>query len=203
MKPAVLLALAIFVSLTLPHQAGAKSAAEIDAQTHASLKILYALAPSARGLAGKARAVLVCPNFVQTPGDYGGSYGEGALIEEGQVVGDYRCTGGAPGGPGWSPAPSPHNTFGSFPAGGHGAAGTYSYVLFLMTPAALAKLAHLSANHGWAIGVIPAIVVVDRHALAKLASLAATKDIVAFAYDSSGLMSGVSVLDLDVSPISR
>ena len=76
----------------VPERALAASAAEIDRDATAALRSLYASQPSARLLAGKAKAVLVFPHMLKAGFMFGGQIGEGAM-RKGNLVKGGRTTG--------------------------------------------------------------------------------------------------------------
>ena len=84
----VLLILGVAV-LALPVTARAAGAAQIEQSVRAAARQLYANNPEARALAGEAEAVLVFSDIVKAGFVLGGSFGEGALLEQGHISGFY------------------------------------------------------------------------------------------------------------------
>jgi lipid-binding SYLF domain-containing protein len=83
---------AALAAAAVPERALAASAAEIDRDATAALRSLYASQPSARLLAGKAKAVLVFPHMLKAGFMFGGQIGEGAM-RKGNLVKGGRTTG--------------------------------------------------------------------------------------------------------------
>ena len=182
MKRFQLAAAALIAVLTLfdAGVARAASASELDAGAHAALSALYAKAPAARALGEKARAILVFPKMVKAGFVIGGQKGEGVLLEHGRPIAYYRSAGGSYG----------------LQAGVQ----TYSYAMFLMTPAAVA---YLDQNHGMEVGVGPSVVVADQGMGKNLTTTTARKDVYAFIFGQSGLMAGAGLQGVKISRIQK
>ena len=95
----------------------AAGASGVDEDAAAALKKLYASEPSAKVLSEKAKAMLVFPNIVKGGFLAAAQYGEGVLIQNGQVAGHYNIVAGSYG----------------FQAG----AQAFGYAMFLMTDKAI------------------------------------------------------------------
>ncbi len=67
----------------------AASARELEAESRAALRDLYATTPSATLLASKAKAILVFPGILKAGFMFGGQIGEGVRIEKDKVKGYY------------------------------------------------------------------------------------------------------------------
>jgi lipid-binding SYLF domain-containing protein len=161
-------------------QAQAASAADIDRDSHAALDKLVAEHPSAARLARDAKGILIFPSIIKGGLVFGGSYGEGELIEHDQVHG-YYSTGSAS----W---------------GLQAGAQSYGYVLFLMDDKAL-QYAH--ETHGWQLGAGPTIAVVDAGMEANLTTTQLNSDSYAYVFGQQGLMAGVTVQGSKVSRIDK
>ncbi|MFO1036868.1 MAG: YSC84-related protein [Geminicoccaceae bacterium] len=169
---------ALAATALLSRPAAAVTRESIKAQVGLALDALERSNPAAKELAAKAKAVLVFPEIVKGGLGFGGSYGTGALIENGnQVKGYYR-------------------TF-SVSWGLQAGAQSYGYALYFMNEAALA---YLRKSGGWEIGVGPSIVVLDKGAAKNFSTTTAKGDIYAFIFDQQGLMAGVG---LEGSKISQ
>jgi lipid-binding SYLF domain-containing protein len=107
----------------------------------------------------------------------GGSYGEGALRQNGTTVGYYNSAAASYG----------------LQAG----AQSFGYALFFMNTAALK---YLDQSQGFEIGVGPSVVVVDQGLARKISSSTLTQDIYAFIFNQKGLMAG---LGLERSKITK
>ena len=120
------------------------------------------------------------PNIVKAGLVFGGSYGEGALIQDGAVQEYYNSVSGS-----W---------------GLQAGAQSYGYVVFLMADKALESL---HETHGWEIGVGPTVVVVDEGVAKNLSTSTLKDDAYAFIFNQQGLMAGVSIEGSKVSKIKR
>ena len=158
----------------------ATTAEELDKESRQALQSLYKDHPFAESLSHKAKAILIFPNIVKAGLVFGGSYGEGELVNGFKVEGYYNSVTAS-----WG-----------FQAG----AQTYGYALFLMTDKAL-KYVH--DTHGWEIGVGPTVVVVDEGIAKNLSSSTLKDDAYAFIFGQQGLMAGVSIEGTKVSHIHR
>jgi lipid-binding SYLF domain-containing protein len=127
---AIMLATTSFVLIGMINQAIAATAEDLDKDSHRALEKLYEINPVAKSISRSAKAVLVFPNIVKAGLVFGGSYGEGELIEGSKVAGYYNTVSGT-----W---------------GLQAGAQSYGYVMFLMTNAAVK---YLRETHGWEIGV--------------------------------------------------
>ena len=177
-KPKRQLFLAIIAVCLFQQPVFADSAAEIDKEVKQGLEKLYASTPTAKKLAGTAKAFLVFPNVLKAGLMVGAQYGEGALVENGKTVGYYNTVAASYG----------------LQAG----AQSFGYAMFLMTDGALA---HLKKSDGWEVGVGPSIVVVDKGVAKSLTTTTAKEDIYAFFFDQKGLMAGLGLQGSKISPI--
>ena len=80
----------VSVVLALAAMPGIVAAGGVDDDAQAALQKLYATQPVAKRIGEKAKAVLVFPKMVKAGFMIGGQYGEGALIQAGQIVGHYN-----------------------------------------------------------------------------------------------------------------
>ena len=160
--------------------AQAASGPEIDADSRRALHRLFELHPFARRVSRDARATLVFPKIVKAGLVFGGSYGEGELISGGATERYYNSIGGS-----W---------------GLQIGAQSYSYVVFLMTEKAVH---YIHESHGWEIGVGPTVVVVDEGVAKNLSSTTLKDDAYAFIYGQKGLMAGLSLEGVKITPIDK
>ena len=160
--------------------ASAATSEDLDKDSRQALQTLYQTHPVAETMSRTAKAVLVFPNVVKAGLVFGGSYGEGELLEGGKVV-DYYNTVGAS----W---------------GLQAGAQSYSYAIFLMTDEAVA---YLKESKGWEIGVGPTVVVVDEGAAKNLSTSSLQDDAYAFIFSQQGLMAGISIEGTKVTKIER
>ena len=175
-----LLATVSLASLALFSTAHAATSEDLDRDAKQALQTLYKTNPLAETLMHKAKAVLVFPNIVKAGLVFGGSYGEGELLDGAKVDGYYNSVTAS-----W---------------GLQAGAQSYGYVVFLMSDKAL-KYVH--DTHGWEIGVGPTVVVVDEGRAKNLSSSTLKDDAYAFIFGQQGLMAGVSIEGTKISHIKR
>jgi len=171
----------VLAILVLGARAGlAASAAEIDRESRAALKSLYARQPSARILGQKAKSILVFPSVVKAGFMFGGQIGEGALLEGNRTAGYYNTVAGSYG----------------FQAGVQ----KFGYALFFMSADALRQLKELE---GFEVGVGPSIVVVDAGVGKSITSNTITSDVYAFIFNQKGLMGGMGIQGSKITKIDK
>ena len=177
---AVSLAAVSLAPAVTPTVARAASAEDLDRQSHEALEALYRSHPSAEKLSHEAKGVLIFPNIVKAGLVFGGSYGEGELLEHGHVAGYFNSVTGS-----W---------------GLQAGAQSYGYAVFLMTQRAIH---YIHNTHGWEIGVGPTVVVVDEGAAKNLSTSTLKDDAYAFIFNQQGLMGGVSIEGTKISHIKQ
>jgi len=177
---ALILATVAIVSMGVMNQASAATAEDLDKDSRQALQTLYETEPVAKTLSHSAKAVLVFPNIVKAGLVFGGSYGEGELIEGSKVVDYYNSVTGS-----W---------------GLQIGAQSYGYAVFLMTDKAIQ---YVKDTQGWEIGVGPTVVVVDEGVAKNLSTSALKDDAYAFIFSQQGLMAGVSIEGTKISKINR
>jgi len=177
---AILFAVASLTSMSTASQASATTAQELDRDSSQALQVLYKTNPLAEKLSHSAKAILIFPNIIKAGLIFGGSYGEGELVNGGVVDGYYNSVGGS-----W---------------GLQAGAQSYGYVVFLMTDKAVK---YIHETHGWEIGVGPTVVVVDEGVAKNLSSSTLKDDAYAFIFDQQGLMAGISIEGTKISHIKR
>jgi lipid-binding SYLF domain-containing protein len=148
----------------------ASSARQIDIDAANALNQLFAVQPKARGLAKRAKGVLVFPKIYKGGFLVGGLSGNGVLRVGGRPAGYYNITAA------------------SF--GLQAGAQSYSFAMFFMTDSALD---YLNKSDGWAIGSGPSVVVVDKGMAANLTSTTLTQDVYAIPFGQKGLMAGIGL----------
>jgi len=154
------------------------SAAQIERDSRAALRSLYASNAGARALGSQARAVLVFPAVTRGGLLVGGQTGTGAMIwNTGQVGGFYQTT--------------------SVSYGLQAGVQRFGYALFLMNDDALQNL---NRSGGWEIGGSPSLVVVDSGMASSLTNVTVNKNTYAMFFNQRGLMAG---LGLQGSKITR
>jgi lipid-binding SYLF domain-containing protein len=175
-----MLAAAAIVSMSVMNQASAATAADLDKDSRQALQTLYKTEPVAETLSHTAKAILVFPNIVKAGLVFGGSYGEGELLEGSKVVDYYNSVTGS-----W---------------GLQIGAQSYGYAVFLMTDDAVK---YLKESKGWELGVGPTVVVVDEGVAKNLSTSSLKDDAYAFIFSQQGLMAGVSIEGTKISRIDR
>jgi lipid-binding SYLF domain-containing protein len=172
MKTTLLLVAYAVIALLGPGAAGAASSASkpIDKQVRAALNTLYETEPGAKALGGKAKGILVFPNVRRAGLIVGGQHGEGALLKKGKIV-DYYNTN-------------------AISIGLEAGAQSYSFALFFMTDAALAKF---EKSDGFEIGAEANVVFLDAGAAAGAGTGTAGAPVYGYAFGQKGLMGGVSL----------
>ncbi|MBP1748514.1 MAG: twin-arginine translocation pathway signal [Deltaproteobacteria bacterium] len=165
---------------TIPHQAAAASAAEINQNAKTILEKLYAKTDSARALGQNAKAILVFPSITKAGFIVGGQYGEGVLLKEGKPAGYYNTV--------------------SASYGLQAGVQKFGYVLFFMTDAALR---YLDRSDGWELGTGPSVVIVDTGTAKSLTTTTAKSDVYAFFFDQRGLMAGVGLQGTKITKIEK
>lgn len=173
-------AMAIIVSLSAINLASAATADDLDEDSRQALQTLEKTHPMAESLSRTAKAILVFPNVVKAGLVFGGSYGEGELIEGAKVVDYYNTVSGS-----W---------------GLQIGAQSYGYVIFLMTDKAVN---YLKESKGWELGVGPTVVVVDEGVAKNLSTSTLQDDAYAFIFSQQGLMAGISIEGTKVTKIER
>jgi lipid-binding SYLF domain-containing protein len=176
----LIFAAASIVSMSVMNQARAATAEDLDKDSRQALQTLYQTQPVAETLSRTAKAVLVFPNIIKAGLVFGGSYGEGELIEGSKVVDYYNSVTGS-----W---------------GLQAGAQSYGYAVFLMTDKAIQ---YVKDTKGWEIGVGPTVVVVDEGVAKNLSTSSLKDDAYAFIFSQQGLMAGVSIEGTKISKINR
>ena len=168
------------LAATVPRPARAASAAELNRESAAALRDLYAKQTSARVLGDRAAGILVFPGIYKAGFMFGGAIGEGVLRRNGRVAGYYNSVAASYG----------------FQAGIQ----KFGYALFFMNNAALQQL---DATAGFELGVGPSIVVVDEGIGKSITSNTITSDVYAFIFDQKGLMAGIGIQGSKITRISK
>ncbi|MGA7966425.1 MAG: lipid-binding SYLF domain-containing protein [Gammaproteobacteria bacterium] len=168
------------VSMSVMNQATAATAADLDKDSQQALQTLYKAEPIAEKLSHTAKGILIFPNIVKAGLVFGGSYGEGELIQGSKVVDYYNSVTGS-----W---------------GLQIGAQSYGYAVFLMTDKAVS---YLEKSKGWEIGVGPTVVVVNEGIAKNLSTSSLKDDAYAFVFSQQGLMAGVSIEGTKISRIKR
>jgi lipid-binding SYLF domain-containing protein len=168
------------VAATVPRPARAASAAELNRESAAALRDLYAKQTSAKILGERAKGILVFPGIYKAGFMFGGAIGEGVLRKNGRVAGYYNSVAASYG----------------FQAGIQ----KFGYALFFMTDAALEQL---DATHGFELGVGPSVVIVDEGMGKSITSNTITSDVYAFIFDQKGLMAGVGLQGSKITRIDK
>jgi lipid-binding SYLF domain-containing protein len=156
--------------LGLPVAVRAAGAAEIEQNVRAAARQLYANNPEARALAREAEAVLIFPDIVKAGFVFGGSFGEGALLEHGHISGFYSTAAASYG----------------FQAGVE----KYGYALFFMDHEALS---YLKRSRGWSIGAGPSVTILNKGFAKQFSTTNLQKGVYAIFFNQQGLMGGAAL----------
>ncbi len=176
----LILSTAAIVSMGLMNNAIAATAADLDKDSQQALTTLYKTDSLAKTLSHTAKGMLVFPNIVKAGLVFGGSYGEGELIEDNEVIDYYNSVTGS-----W---------------GLQAGAQSYGYAVFLMTDEAVQ---YVKDTKGWELGVGPTIVAVDKGVAKNLSTSSLKEDAYSFIFNQQGLMAGFSIEGTKISLIKR
>lgn len=144
--------------------------ANIAAQSETALADLYRTRPGTKELDHAAKAVLVFPSITKAGLGIGGLYGNGAMFENGKVVGYYNIAGG---------------TFGL-----QIGAQSFSQAYFFNTAEALETF---RKTKGFQLGAGVTAVAADFGADGSITTSTLQKPLVVVTWGQSGLMAGVDV----------
>jgi lipid-binding SYLF domain-containing protein len=156
--------------LAAPAAWAAASKAELNRDGQAALQQLYSVAPKAREMGAKARAILVFPRIVKAGLMVGGLTGNGVLLEGGR--------------------PTQYFNLSAATYGLQIGAQKYAYALFFINQSAID---YLKKSDGWAIGSGPSVVVMDEGKALSTTSTTVTQDVYAFPFGQKGLMAGLGL----------
>lgn len=166
-KPAVALAAALMIAAA---PAYAASKAKIDRRTDNALAAFREEVKGADAVLAKAAGVLVFPSIKKAGIGIGGEYGEGALRVGGKSVGYYSTASASIG----------------FQLG----AQARRQIIVFLDPAALTKFRD---SDGWEVGVDASVTVITVGAGGSIDATQLNQPIVAFVFDSKGLMYNLSL----------
>ncbi len=155
------------------------SVTQLNEDSFAALKTLFADEPHTKLIAEKALGILVFPRIVKAGIGIGGQSGDGTLFVGKHVHAHYNISGGS--------------------IGLQLGAQTYAYALFFMNQSALS---YLENSSGWSIGSGPSVVALDKSsAAAWTAAGAQSGDVYAVPFSASGLMASLSLEGTKISRI--
>lgn len=180
LSPALLLAITLAVVGGVASTARAESAADLDADVYAALDALYSQVPGTKSMAEQARGVLVFPNIVKAGFVVGAQYGQGAMVQNGQITGYYSIKAASYG----------------LQAGVQ----SFGYAMFLMTDSAMD---HLGKMRGWEVGVGPSIVVLDEGVAKNFTTRTMKDDVFAATFGQKGLMAGAGLQGSKIKRIEK
>ena len=158
----------------------AATAEDLNKDATQALAALYKTNPVAEVVSKKARAILVFPKITKAGLVFGGSYGEGVLLQGNKVTEYYNSVSAS-----W---------------GWQLGAESYTYVVFLMSDKAVK---YLATSKGWEFGVGPTVVVVNEGVAKNLTTTTLKDDAYAFVSDQQGLMASLSIEGTKISRIKR
>jgi len=165
---ALLCALILFPLLAVNAQAA--TAKEIDVSVEVALDRFKTDVPGAAEFLKNAKGILVIPNIIRIGFMFGGEYGEGAMLIDGETVDYYNTVAGS---------------FG-FQIG----AQSKNLIIIFMDENALTKFRD---SLGWEAGVDGSIAVIDLGAGGSVDSTNVRHPIVGFVYGLKGLMVNISL----------
>lgn len=175
-----LVAVGALLLATAGGPAMAASAEDLDKDAAQALQTLYKGRPVAEVIGKKARAILVFPKVVKAGLVFGGSYGEGVLLQGDKVTQYYNSVSAS-----W---------------GWQAGAESYTYVVFLMSDKAVK---YLEKSKGWEFGVGPSMVLVNEGVAKNLSTTTLKSDAYAFINDQQGLMASLSIEGTKITRIKR
>ena len=152
----------------------------VRADSRVALSRLLDDNPTAAAISDQAHSVLVFPEIVKGGLVFGGSYGEGARLQNNEAVAYYTAYSGS-----W---------------GLQAGAQSYGYALFLMNEDAAT---YLDRSDGWEIGVGPTVVVVDAGVAENLTTSTLRDDAYAFIFAQRGLMAGLSIEGTKITKVEE
>lgn len=168
------------VAFALLGTADAASKAKIDRRVAEKLAEFKSDVNGAAEILAKADGVLVFPSVKKAGIGVGGEYGEGALLAGGRTVGYYSTAAASIG----------------FQLG----AQARTQILVFLEKSALDKF---RASDGWEIGVDASVAVVVVGAGGSIDATKINEPVVAFVFDSKGLMYNLSLEGSKISKIDR
>lgn len=177
---AILILGVAFIGLGVTSTIHAASKGEIDRSVEVALEDLYGSAPGARELGKNAKGILVFPKVVKGGFIFGGQYGEGALIKNGNTAGYYNTLAAS-----W---------------GLQAGVQSFGYALFFMTDR---DLAYLEGSLGWDIGAGPTVVIADAGMAKSSSTITLRKGVYAFIFSQRGLMAGLKLQGTKISKIKK
>jgi lipid-binding SYLF domain-containing protein len=160
--------------------ASAASKEDLDKDAAQALAALHKSNPAAEAIAKNAKAILVFPKIVKAGLVFGGSYGEGVLLQKPKANEYYNSVSAS-----W---------------GWQVGAESYAYVVYLMSDKAVQ---YLATSQGWEFGVGPSVVVVNEGVARNLSTTTLKDDAYAFISDQQGLMASLSIEGTKISRIKR
>jgi lipid-binding SYLF domain-containing protein len=176
----VLLAGMAMLAVAVPTLAADAESTAFDRDARAALKKLYDTVPAAEEIGKNAKAILVFPKIVRAGFIVGAQYGEGTLLENGEIVGYYNIAAASYGlqaGVQW-----------------------FAYAMFLMTDGARD---YLSKSAGWEFGAGPSVVVVNKGTAKVLTTTTLKSDAYAFVFGQKGLMAGIGLQGSKITKINK
>lgn len=165
---------------TTTNEVGASDASKrqrIDGNVTSALSNLYAQVPESRDMVAQARGVLAFPSVISAGFVVGGSYGQGALLEDGRTTGYYSTAAGSVG----------------LLAG----AETKSVFVLFMTKEALDKF---KSSKGWTAGADASVTMINAGANVSIDTRTARAPVIGYVLNNRGLMASLS---LDGSKFTR
>lgn len=169
-----------FVLIFISSIAIAASKEEIDAKTQETLQTFYNFSSAGKVLSDKAAGILIFPSIVKAGFFFGGEFGEGALIIDGEVT-DYYNTASA--------------SFG-YQLGVQ----ERSQVILFMDKTTLDKF---RSSDGWDAGINGSIAITTLGAGKDFSIENIKEPIIAFAFSHKGLMGNITLEGTKITKIKK
>jgi lipid-binding SYLF domain-containing protein len=170
----------VLVALTLAWAgvAAARSDAEVDANTQATLQAFSQRAPGNSELLGKAAGVLVFPNVTKAAVGIGGRHGDGELLVNGKIVHRYAVSGAS--------------------IGASLGISEHSEIILFMTPEARDKF---ERSHGWTVDAEAGAALPTKGAEVEYNSETLRRPVISIVMGEHGLIGDLSLEGSKISPI--
>ena len=154
--------------------------AGLDKDAFAALDTLYKQVPKAKELGAKAKGILVFPAIAKAGFIVGAQYGDGVLIENGQVTSNFNIAAA------------------SF--GLQAGVQSFAYIMIMMSDNAMK---HLDTGKGWELGLSPSIVIIDASAAKTMTTKTGDADVYAYTFGNKGLMAGGGLMGSKITRRSK
>lgn len=183
MKTTFLLGLAAVAlsacATSAPKTAFSDDPAKIETTAEKTLAEFLETHPDSQAIAEEAEAIMVFPSIVKGGFIYGGHYGRGALLHDGEETEFYSSAAASYG----------------FQAGGQ----RFSYIMFFMNEDALD---YLDNSNGFELGFGPSLTVFNQSIARSFTTSSLRSDIYVSIFDGRGLMAGGGIQGTKITPLT-